>query len=227
MPECVRKRAKMRRGTLESMLDSDSGPAKTKKSQTFPSLSRPIFQFEGLVPNPGFGRVPNQRNGPLLPNFKAASIGRFGLLRISHPTTIGSACPSRRMRPTAMVMTRSRGAHARPSAPVARPDFLAEDRRDIGDMPPDEQSIIATRSVFRIFARRTLCSGSQPASSSTDRRTNGGLFSGQCTRTASALSMRKRIRFASDPPDCRHRPSRLCECQIHSTETKKRWQPAR
>lgn len=54
MPECVRKRAKMRRGTLESMLDSDFGPAKTKKITNFSNVSRPTFQVEGLVPNPGF-----------------------------------------------------------------------------------------------------------------------------------------------------------------------------
>ena len=35
MPECVRKHAKMRRGTLESMLESDWGPAKTKKITNF------------------------------------------------------------------------------------------------------------------------------------------------------------------------------------------------
>ena len=67
-------------------------------------------------------------------------------------------------------------------------------------MPPDEQSMTSTPFGFRMVASRALCSGPQPALSSTDSRTNSGLCSGQCIRTASVTSVMNRIRFNSEPP---------------------------
>src|SRR5258707_13423435 len=67
-------------------------------------------------------------------------------------------------------------------------------------MPPDEQSMTSTPLVFRMVASRALCSGPHPALSSTDSRTNSGLSSGHCVRTASVTSVIKRIRLASEPP---------------------------
>src|ERR1700686_5872041 len=69
---------------------------------TFPVSLRPFCQVDGFVPKPRLARVPSHqpncggtvRNGPSMPSFKAASIGQFGLLRISRPTAIKSACPS-------------------------------------------------------------------------------------------------------------------------------------
>ena len=46
-------------------------------------------------------------------------------------------------------------------------------------MPPELQSITSTPLGFRIFASATLWSGPQPASSSTEKRTNSGLLAGQ------------------------------------------------
>ena len=51
-----------------------------------------------------------------------------------------------------------------------------------------------------ILARRVLSSGPQPASSSTERRRNNGLSAGQMARTASTISMQKRMRLSSLPP---------------------------
>ncbi len=67
-------------------------------------------------------------------------------------------------------------------------------------MPPELQSITSTPLAFTSFASATLCSGPQPASSSTDRRMNNGLCAGQLARTASVTSMAKRMRLSSEPP---------------------------
>jgi hypothetical protein len=67
-------------------------------------------------------------------------------------------------------------------------------------MPPEEQSMTSTPLALRILASRALCSGPQPALSSTDSRTKSGLWSGQCMRTASVTSDMKRMRLASEPP---------------------------
>ena len=67
-------------------------------------------------------------------------------------------------------------------------------------MPPELQSITSTPLGFRILASATLWSGPQPASSSTERRTNSGLRAGQWARTLSTTSMEKRMRFSSLPP---------------------------
>ena len=50
-------------------------------------------------------------------------------------------------------------------------------------MPPELQSITSTPLGFRILARATLWSGPQPASSSTEKRTNSGFEAGQWART--------------------------------------------
>ena len=76
MPECVRKHAKMRRGRLESMLESDWGAAKTKKNhklfQVFqgrPSGRRVWLQI------PASGGFQTNEMHLFLPNFKAVSVG--------------------------------------------------------------------------------------------------------------------------------------------------------
>ena len=60
-------------------------------------------------------------------------------------------------------------------------------------IPPEEQSITSTPFALSFFASRALCCGPQPALSSTESRTNSGLWSGQCVRTASVTSVMNRI----------------------------------
>ena len=67
-------------------------------------------------------------------------------------------------------------------------------------MPPELQSMTSTPLSLTMRASATLCSGPQPALSSTDRRRNSGLLAGQCARTASITSMQKRMRLSSEPP---------------------------
>ena len=67
-------------------------------------------------------------------------------------------------------------------------------------MPPDEQSITSTPLALSRRASRTLWSGSQPASSSQERRMNSGFSAGQAARTHSATSTAKRMRLSSEPP---------------------------
>ncbi len=65
-------------------------------------------------------------------------------------------------------------------------------------MPPEEQSITSTPSVFSSFAKTTVSSMLQPPSTSSidETRTKSGLPSGQALRTSAATSSGKRMRFS-------------------------------
>src|ERR1700751_4036219 len=79
---------------------------------------------------------------------------------------------------------------------VAVFDLSSQDRRLVGDS--------SGRAIHRVdplgledFGEPGALRRPQPALSSTDCRPNSGLRSGQWARTASAISIMKRIRFAS------------------------------
>ena len=67
-------------------------------------------------------------------------------------------------------------------------------------MPPELQSMTSTPLSLTMRANAELCSGPQPALSSTDSRRNSGFSRGHLARTASTISMQKRMRLRSEPP---------------------------
>lgn len=72
------------------------------------------------------------------------------------------------------------------------------------ELPAELVSIISTPSWIRMGIRRSVSWIVQPCSpihSSQDKRIDKGFVDGQCWRTTSANSMRRRIRLSNDPPE--------------------------